>query len=80
MPATFAERPGFTYNRSHCVCICSLVPEFLRRMIIALVVGWQNADRWAIRQLMLVYSIAFGLAIVLGGTGRVMLGSFQLQQ
>ena len=40
--------------------------------IIALVVGWQNADRWGIRQLMLVYSISLALGIVLGGLGQAM--------
>jgi hypothetical protein len=41
--------------------------------IIALVVGWQNADRWGIRQVMLVFSISFGLAIVFGVIGQVMM-------
>ena len=35
--------------------------------IIALVVGWQNADRWGIRQLMMVYTISFIAAVILSG-------------
>ena len=42
--------------------------------IVALVVGWQNAGRWAIRQLMMVYSISLGLGIVLSGIGQAMGG------
>lgn len=42
--------------------------------IIALVVGWQNADRWSIRQLMLVYSISLGLGILLSTIGQAMGG------
>jgi hypothetical protein len=42
--------------------------------IIALVVGWQNADRWGIRQLMLIFSISFGLGILLSAVGQAMGG------
>lgn len=38
--------------------------------IIALVIGWQNADRWMIRNLMMVYTVTFIGAIVLGGIGQ----------
>jgi hypothetical protein len=48
--------------------------------IIALVVGWQNADRWAIRQLMLVYSISLGVGILLSGIGQAMGGTLILIQ
>ena len=41
--------------------------------IIALVVGWQNADRWGIRQVMLIFSVSLALGIVLSGIGQVML-------
>ena len=34
--------------------------------IIALVVGWMNADRWGIRTLMIVYTILIILALIFG--------------
>ena len=34
--------------------------------VVALVVGWSNADRWGIRNLMLVYTIFIILAVVFG--------------
>lgn len=33
--------------------------------IIALVVGWQNADRWRIRNLMITYSVLFAVGVLL---------------
>lgn len=38
--------------------------------IIALVIGWQNADSWAIRNLMMVYTVCFVGAFVLGAIGQ----------
>jgi hypothetical protein len=35
--------------------------------IIALVVGWQNADRWRIRNLMQIYTVSIIAAYVLSG-------------
>src|SRR6478736_3705073 len=34
--------------------------------LIALVVGWMNADRWGIRTLMIVYTIFIVLALIFG--------------
>ncbi|HEX4590946.1 MAG TPA: hypothetical protein VH120_13500 [Gemmataceae bacterium] len=35
--------------------------------IIALIVGWQNADRWRIRNLMQIYTVSIIAAYVLSG-------------
>jgi hypothetical protein len=32
--------------------------------IIALVVGWQNADRWRIRNIMMIWTICFAVSIL----------------
>ncbi|HEV3023912.1 MAG TPA: hypothetical protein VGX76_15660 [Pirellulales bacterium] len=32
--------------------------------IIALVVGWQNADKWGIRNVMMIFSICFAASIL----------------
>jgi len=40
--------------------------------IIALVVGWQNADKWGARNLMLVFSISFAAAILFNALGFAM--------
>lgn len=34
--------------------------------LIALVVGWMNADRWGIRNLMIIYTILIVLALIFG--------------
>ena len=48
--------------------------------IIALVVGWQNADRWMIRNLMMVYTVCFVGGIVLGAIGGLTGGQLLLIQ
>lgn len=48
--------------------------------IIALVVGWQNADRWMIRNLMMVYTVCFIGAIVLGAIGQATGGQLMVIQ
>ncbi|HVC94205.1 MAG TPA: hypothetical protein VND64_10970 [Pirellulales bacterium] len=49
------------------VCLCCGIGT-----IIALFVGWQNADKWGMRNVMLIFSISFAAAIVCHALAFVM--------